>query len=69
MNSHNTKPVFTFHKTPLLTDAVRLETKPVARAPAEIAQLSIADEAEFGCDPYNSTGQHVILQAKFRADD
>jgi len=69
MNSHNTKPLFAFHKTPLLTEEVRLETKPVARPTADITQLSIADEAEFGCDPYNSTGQHVILQAKFRADE
>jgi hypothetical protein len=28
------------------------------------SELSIADEGDFGGDPYNSTGQYVVLKAK-----
>ena len=66
MNSHNTKPVFDFHKTPVLTEEVKLETKVVRKALNEASRLSIADDMHDSCDPYNSTGQHVILQARLR---
>ena len=64
MNSHNTKPDFALHKTPILTEEVKLETKVARRSLLNHAELSIADDADNGCDPYNSTGQHVILKAK-----
>ena len=64
MNSHNTKAAFAFHKTAAATDAGAEEANVVkARLDAD-ALLSIADDPDFGCDPYNSTGQHVILDAK-----
>ena len=66
MNSHNTKPAFDYHKTPVLTEEVKLETRVVSKALNEDVSLSIADENEDGCDPYNSTGQHVVLQARLR---
>jgi hypothetical protein len=28
------------------------------------SELSIADDGDFGRDPYNSTGQYVVLKAK-----
>ena len=67
MNSHNTKPDFAFHKTPILTEEVKLETKVARRSLLNHAELSIADDTDNGCDPYNSTGQHVILKAKLQA--
>jgi hypothetical protein len=69
MNSHNTKPAFDYHKTPVLTEEVKLETKTASRNLAKEAELSIADDVDASCDPYNSTGQHVILQAKLRRKD
>ena len=35
-----------------------------ARLASEKGGLTIADETDFGGDPYNSTGQHVIIKAK-----
>ena len=69
MNSHNTKPVFDYHKTPVLTEEVKLETRAASKSLAKEAELSIADDVDGNCDPYNSTGQHVILQAKLRRKD
>lgn len=66
MNSHNTKPAFDYHKTPVLTEEVKLETRAAGRNLAKDAELSIADDVGGSCDPYNSTGQHVVLQARLR---
>jgi hypothetical protein len=30
----------------------------------EAAELSISDDDDKGSDPYNSTGQHVIIKVK-----
>lgn len=64
MNSHNTKAAFAFHKTVVPTVADGAEAKVVKARLDSKASLSIADDPDFGCDPYNSTGQHVILDSK-----
>ena len=63
MNSHNTKPTFAFHKTPVVTDEDRDERKIVSTS-LSAADLTIAEDANDFCDPYNSTGKHVVLKAK-----
>lgn len=63
MNSHNTKPAFAFHKTPAVTRDDREKAKSV-KASLDNNELTIADDADDYCDPYNSTGKHVILKAK-----
>jgi hypothetical protein len=61
--------VFDYHKTPVLTEEVKLETRAASRNLAKDAALSIAEDVDGSCDPYNSTGQHVILEAKLRRKD
>jgi hypothetical protein len=63
MNSHNTKPAFAFHKTPVVTKDDREKAK-VVSASLNDSDIEIADDADEYCDPYNSTGKHVILKAK-----
>lgn len=63
MNSHNTKAAFVFHKTPAVTKDDREESK-VVSASLKSAELAIADDSYDYCDPYNSTGKHVVLKAK-----
>jgi len=63
MNSHNTKAAFVFHKTPAVTKDDKEEAK-VVSASLRNAELAIADESDDYCDPYNSTGKHVVLKAK-----
>ena len=64
MNSHNTKPSFAFHKTPVVTDSDKEEAEVVSTSLTLDTDLAIADDGDSGCDPYNSTGQHVILRTK-----
>ncbi|MDA0994653.1 MAG: hypothetical protein O3A13_13620 [Proteobacteria bacterium] len=69
MNSHNAKPDFSFHKTPVVGKDYVEEAKIVGLRLRNDVDLSIADEQDSGCDPYNATGQHVILkQRKFSKD-
>lgn len=68
MNSHNTKPTFAFHKTPVVTDD-DIETSKRVSASLTAAELAIADEVDSYCDPYNSTGKHVVLKARLAKRD
>jgi len=63
MNSHNTKAAFAFHKTPAVTKDDREKARVVSKT-LSAKELAIADDADDYCDPYNSTGKHVILKAK-----
>lgn len=69
MNSHNAKPHFSFHKTPVTGDSAAKEAEVVSSKLIQDADLSIDDEADFGCDPYNATGQHVVLRQKKQPRD
>ncbi len=35
----------------------------------EAAELSISEDDDAGSDPYNSTGQHVIIKSKIDLQD
>ena len=63
MNSHNSKAGFAFHKTPSRSEAGRADSKVVSAA-LDSKELAIADNSDDWCDPYNSTGKHVILKAR-----
>ncbi len=67
MNSHNTKPAFSFHKTPVANDSALEEAKVISSKLTGEADLTINDDMEQGCDPYNATGQHLILRQKKRS--
>ena len=68
MNSHNTKPTFAFHKTPGVTKDDKDEAE-VVSASLSAAELAIAEDSDDFCDPYNSTGKHVVLKAKLMKRD
>ena len=69
MDSHNIKTAG------FVTDeAVRIDAEPhsvrVLRLDlVEAENLAIADDLNTGGDPYNSTGQHVIIEAKTNLED
>ncbi len=67
MNSHNTKTSFSFHKTPVTTDTDKREAEVLSSSLMGESELAIAGDVDNGCDPYNTTGQHVILQNKRRS--
>jgi hypothetical protein len=62
MNSHNPRAGFAFHKTPARSERDRRDTKQV-NASLQSGELSISDTDDW-CDPYNSTGKHVVLKAR-----
>jgi hypothetical protein len=69
VDSHNTKI------ERLVTDeAVRIDAEPhsvrvLQLNLVEAENLAIADDMNTGGDPYNSTGQHVIIKAKTNLED
>ena len=64
MNSHNAKLVFSFHQTPVADDSALENAKIISSKLTSEVDLSIDDDLELGCDPYNTTGQHLILRQK-----
>jgi len=65
MNSHNTKPAFSTHKTPVADDSAVEEARVIGAKLIRDVDLTVDDsDPDQGCDPYNTTGQHVILQQK-----
>ena len=68
MNSHNTKPEFSFHKTPVVTEKSIAEAEVIGSTLTQQAELALDDDFDTGSDPYNATGQHVVLKRKIRRD-
>ncbi len=68
MNSHNTKQDFSFHKTPVVTDKSIADAAVISSALTQQTELALDNEFDTGSDPYNATGQHVILMQKARKD-
>ena len=66
MNSHNTKTekVVRQESVETGTDSVRILQMDLI----DTADLEIAEE-NLGGDPYNSTGQHVIIKPKLDLED
>jgi hypothetical protein len=62
MNSHNPRAGFAFHKTPAQIERGRRDTRQVS-ASLQSGELSISESDDW-CDPYNSTGKHVVLKAR-----
>ena len=60
MNSHDRKSVNAFYKTPPPDDKATRTAELLALQLTEDADFRIADDAGRGCDPYNSTGEHLI---------
>jgi len=69
MNSHHTKaesgPEIKSVRIASDEDDVRV----VSANLLEAAELSISEEDDKGSDPYNSTGQHVIIKLKIDLQD
>lgn len=64
MNSHNTKLDFTYHKTPVVADTDAKEAELVSASLTNESGLQLDDDFDLGCDPYNATGQHVVIKSK-----
>jgi hypothetical protein len=64
MNSHNTRPDFVHYKTPVRDDSAVEEARVISTKLIKDVNLTIEHDVDDGCDPYNSTGQHVVLKQR-----
>ncbi len=64
MNSHNPKPDAAAKPAAVAIASDHSEARVMRADRQEAADLEISDEQDFGGDPYNSTGQHVIVKIK-----
>lgn len=69
MNSHNAKSEAAVHEEIVRIETDRNDVRVLRAKLRDANELSIADDYDNGGDPYNSTGQHVVLKAKQLADE
>ena len=61
MKPQSSKPDTSFHKTPAPDKA---KSEVLSSTLIRDVDLAIDDDSEPDCDPYNATGQHVMLKLK-----
>jgi hypothetical protein len=64
MNSHNTDSDLVAGNKPADSVADEDETRAIKTSLFDAADLAVSEEDDKGSDPYNSTGQHVIIAPK-----
>ena len=69
MDSHNTKTEGIVTDEAVRSDAEAQSVRVLKLDLVEAENLAIADDMNTGGDPYNSTGQHVIIKAKMNQED
>ena len=70
MNRLKTRPVAKAHKSPLQVETDPRNNVQVLHSELnEIDELTIDENFDMGGDPYNSTGQHVIIKSKLNIEE
>ena len=69
MNSHNAKPESVAKNVSVQIAAEPEESRVIASNLIEASELAITEDDDTGSDPYNSTGQHVIIKPKLIPED
>ena len=69
MDSHNTKTDKVVTNEVVRSEAGQEDLRVLQMDLIEVNDLAIADDLNTGGDPYNSTGQHVIIKARINLED
>ncbi|NQV85742.1 MAG: hypothetical protein HQ492_01525 [Woeseiaceae bacterium] len=69
MNAHNAKTELVVGNEVVRIVAGRDDVRLIRSNFMGVAALSISDDDDKGNDPYNNTGQHVIIKSKFDLQD
>ena len=69
MNSHNTKTESVVKNVSVQITTEPEEPRVIALNLIEATELAITEDDDTGSDPYNSTGQHVIIKSKLIPED
>jgi len=69
VDSHNTKTDKVVTNEVVRSEAGQEDLRVLQMDLIEDNDLAIADDLNTGGDPYNSTGQHVIIKARINLED
>ena len=69
MNSHNAKTEPVTRNESVRTGTEREDVRVIESSLVEASELSISENCDQGSDPYNSTGQHVIIKSRIDLQD
>ena len=69
MNSHNAKTESVVKNVSVQITAEPEDPRVIASNLVELADLAISEDDDKGSDPYNSTGQHVIIKSRLISED
>jgi hypothetical protein len=69
VNSHNIKPDRAANDDSIQSDTGADSVRVVQLDLIDVSDLAVADDVNPGGDPYNSTGQHVIIKPKMNLED
>jgi hypothetical protein len=69
VNSHNIKPDKAANDDSIRVDTGTDSVRVLQLDVRESSDLAIAEDVNPGGDPYNSTGQHVIIKSKLDLED
>ena len=64
MNSHNSKSQTDESNEPVRIETDHKDVRILRSKIVDAPELSIEDDRDNGGDPYNTTGQHVVLELK-----
>jgi hypothetical protein len=69
MNSHNAKTEPVTRSESARTETDIEDVRVVESHLVEASELSISEDRDQGSDPYNNTGQHVIIKSRSDLQD
>lgn len=69
MNSHKTKAESVVRNEAVRIVADKDDVRVIKSNLKGVAELSISEDDDAGGDPYNSTGQHVIIKLELDSQD
>ena len=69
MNSHNAKTESAIRNESVRTGTEKEDVRVIDTSLVAATELSISDDCDQGSDPYNSTGQHVVIKSKLGLQD
>jgi hypothetical protein len=69
VDSHNTKTDKVVTDEVVRSEAGQEDVRVLQMDLIEVNDLAIADDLNTGGDPYNSTGQHVIITPRINLED
>jgi len=69
MNSHNAKTESVEKNVSACTGTKKEDVRVIESRLVDAPELSISEDCDQGSDPYNSTGQHVIIKPRIDLQD